>query len=79
MSQQQTIADIHIAFCKYNFPNQITAMFVVSCPKTRNQEFGELLRYTVKRPILKSSLLRQMAPLEYINTLFKKSVTKKPR
>jgi hypothetical protein len=25
--------------------------------------------HTVKRPILKSSLLRQIAPLEYINTL----------
>jgi hypothetical protein len=35
--------------------------------------------YTVKRPILKSSLLRQIAPLEFINTLFKKSKTKKPR
>jgi hypothetical protein len=35
--------------------------------------------HTVKRPILKSSLLRQMAPLEYINTLFKKSIPKKPR
>jgi hypothetical protein len=34
--------------------------------------------YTVKRPILKSSLLRQMTPLEYINTLFKKSIPKKP-
>jgi hypothetical protein len=38
-----------------------------------------LVAHTVKRPILKSSLLRQIAPLEYINTLFKKSVPIKPR
>ncbi len=35
--------------------------------------------YTVKRPILKSSLMRQIAPLEYINTLLKRSIPKKPR
>jgi hypothetical protein len=35
--------------------------------------------YTVKRPILKSSLMRQIAPLEYINTLIKRSIPKKPR
>ncbi len=40
---------------------------------------GRVAGHTVKRPIIKSSLLRQMAPLEYINTLFKKSITKKPR
>ncbi len=34
---------------------------------------------TVKRPILKSSLMRQIAPLEYINTLLKRSIPKKPR
>jgi hypothetical protein len=33
----------------------------------------------VKRPILKSSLMRQIAPLEYINSLLKRSVPKKPR
>ncbi len=35
--------------------------------------------YTVKRPILKSSLMRQIAPLEYINILLKRSIPKKPR
>ncbi len=35
--------------------------------------------YTVKRPILKSSLMRQIAPLEYINTLLKRAIPKKPR
>jgi hypothetical protein len=33
--------------------------------------------YTVKRPILKSSLMRQIVPLEYINTLLKISIQKK--
>jgi hypothetical protein len=37
------------------------------------------LLYTVKRPILKSSLMRQIAPLGYINTLLKRSIPKKPR
>ncbi len=37
------------------------------------------LAYTVKRPIFKSSLMRQIAPLEYINTLLKRAVSKKPR
>jgi hypothetical protein len=32
--------------------------------------------YTVKRPILKSSLMRQIVPLEYINTLKKKKYPK---
>ncbi len=35
--------------------------------------------YTVKRPILKSSLMRQIAPLEYIITLLKRSIPKKLR
>jgi hypothetical protein len=35
--------------------------------------------YTVKRPILKSSLMRQIVPLEYTNTLLKRSIPKKPR
>jgi hypothetical protein len=35
--------------------------------------------YTVKRPILKNSLMRQIAPLEYINTLLKRSIPIKPR
>jgi hypothetical protein len=35
--------------------------------------------YTVKRPILKSSLMRQIAPLEYISTLLKRPIPKKPR
>jgi hypothetical protein len=35
--------------------------------------------YTVKRPILKNSLKRQIAPLKYINTLLKRSIPKKPR
>ena len=35
--------------------------------------------YTVKRPILKSSLMRQIALLEYINTLLKRSIPKEPR
>jgi hypothetical protein len=35
--------------------------------------------YTVKRPKSKSSLMRQIAPLEYINTLLKRSIPKKPR
>jgi hypothetical protein len=35
--------------------------------------------YTVKRPIVKSSSMRQIAPLEYINTLLKRSIPKKPR
>jgi hypothetical protein len=39
----------------------------------------DLKMYTVKRPILKSSLMRQIAPLEYINTLLKRSIPKKPR
>jgi len=30
--------------------------------------------HTVKRPILKSSLMRQIVPLEYINTLLKRSI-----
>jgi hypothetical protein len=34
--------------------------------------------YTVKRRILKSSLMRQIAPLEYINTLLKRSLSKQP-
>jgi hypothetical protein len=34
---------------------------------------------TVKRPILKSSLMRKIAPLEYINTLLKRSIPKKAR
>ncbi len=34
---------------------------------------------TVKRPILKSSLMRQIVPLKYINTLLKRSIPKKPR
>jgi hypothetical protein len=35
--------------------------------------------YTVKRPILKSNLMRQIVPLEYIKTLLKGSIPKKPR
>jgi hypothetical protein len=35
--------------------------------------------YTVKRPILKSSLMRQIVPLEYIKTLLKGSIPEKPR
>jgi hypothetical protein len=35
--------------------------------------------HTVKIPILKSSLMRQIAPLEYISTLIKRPIPKKPR
>jgi hypothetical protein len=46
----------------------------------QNQEKTYLAcAYTVKRPILKSSLMRQIVPLEYINTLLKRSIPKKPR
>jgi hypothetical protein len=38
-----------------------------------------ICNYTVKRPILKSSLMRQIEPLEYISTLLKRSIPKKPR
>ncbi len=34
---------------------------------------------TVKRPISKSSLMRQIVPLEHISTLLKRAIPKKPR
>jgi hypothetical protein len=43
------------------------------------EENAERTHCTVKRPILKSILMRQIAPLEYINTLLKRSIPKKPR
>ncbi len=49
-------------------------------PSSNHPWQGGLFKYyTVKRPKSKSSLMRQIAPLEYINTLLKRSIPKKPR
>jgi hypothetical protein len=48
--------------------SEVGRQFFVQCCS------GGLVLYTVKRPILKSSLMRQIAPLEYISTLLKRSI-----
>jgi hypothetical protein len=89
--QDRTIKESELKTNRYNRPIQKSELCInrlyrpiqsedqIGIGKSINRTFRPPLPYTIKRPILKSSLMRQIALLEYINTLLKRSIPKKPR
>ncbi len=67
-----TFANFHVIFAR--FAKRVWPNLYMPLPREYKRKSRETINCTVKRPKSKSSLMRQIAPLEYINTLLKRSI-----